>query len=125
VIVGVGIDLIRCSGVEGELNKGSWSPEDGTFTANELRSCAIAPNRGSRLSACFAAKEAALKALGVEVEDLGMFREVEVLYGPSGRPSIVLHDRAQSKAQRLGVRHVWISTASAKKHAGAMVVLES
>lgn len=124
MIVGIGVDMIERSRVERESGKGAWTPGDGVYTAEELQ------NYSGRLSQqllceSFTAKEAVLKALGAEVTDLGIFREVEVLYGTSGSASIVLHARLQSKAQGLGVRRVWVSTASRRKHAGAMVVLES
>ena len=40
------------------------------------------------------------KALGVEVADLGMMREVEVELGD--RCAIVLHDRMKSESEQLG-----------------------
>ena len=125
MIVGIGVDLIRCSRIERELSNGPWQAAEGVFTTQELRNCGEGKRKAARMAACFTAKEAALKALGAEVEDLGMFREVEVLYGPSREPCIALHGRARSRARRLGVTHIWVSTASAKKHAGALVVLES
>jgi holo-[acyl-carrier protein] synthase len=125
MIIGIGIDLVQCSRVERELNERPWQADDGVFTPEEIRSCGEGAWRAARLSGCFVAKEAALKAVGSEVTDLGLFRDIEVLYGPSGRPTIALHSRVQAKAQSLGVRHIWVSTASTKKHAGALVVLES
>jgi len=125
MIVGIGVDLLDRSRMVRELSDGHWQSTDSIFTAAEIRSCGTGRRGAARLSACFAAKEAALKALGAEVSDLGLFREVEVLYKPGGAPAITLHSRAQSLAQGLGVKHVWISIASAKEHAGAFVVMES
>jgi len=124
MIVGIGIDLIECSRVERELGGTQWDAGESVFTAEELRRCGGGKRGAARLSACFAAKEAALKALGAEVEDLGLFREVELLFGPTGSPQIVLHSRMRAKAESLGVKHIWVSIASAKKHAGASVVME-
>lgn len=125
MIVGIGVDLVECSRVERELRQRPWTAGEGIFTADEVRQCREGEASAARLSACFAAKEAALKALSAEVEDLAIFREVEVLFEPTGNPRVVLHSRMRAKAERLGVRHIWVSIASAKKHAGASVVMES
>jgi phosphopantetheinyl transferase (holo-ACP synthase) len=42
-----------------------------------------------------------------------------------GKHSISLNARLQKKAQQLGVSRVWLSIASTKKRAAALVVLES
>ncbi len=107
-----------------QLQQSGWDDSDGIFTPDELRRVRNESLEASWLTGCFAAKEAALKALGTHVEDLGNFREVEVVFGPSGHPSIQLHGRMQTKADSLGVKRIWVSIASAKKHAGALVVLE-
>jgi holo-[acyl-carrier protein] synthase len=123
MIVGFGIDLVATSRVERELAYGEWRLGDGIFTSREIGRC----NRNRRpalgYAACFAAKEATLKALGVEVGDLGMMREVEVELGD--RCAIVLHDRMKSESEQLGVRHIRLSVAPGKRQTGAMVILES
>ena len=121
MIVGLGIDLVANSRVERELARDEWLLGDGIFTSREISRC----NRRPALcyAACFAAKEATLKALGVEVADLGMMREVEVELGD--RCAIVLHDRMKSESEQLGVRHIRLSIAPSKRQTGAMVILES
>jgi len=125
VIVGLGVDLIENRRVEQELARREWSREDGIFSGEELRHCNTGKKPHQPYAACFAAKEAALKALGIEVGDLAIFREVEVKFGTGSEYGIVLHDRLQSKAMRLGVRHINLSIAATKKQTGAMVILES
>jgi holo-[acyl-carrier protein] synthase len=125
MIVGIGIDLIECNRVERELRQRPLTTGESVFTAEELRRCGEGAGRAAQLAACFAAKEAALKALGAEIEDIGLFREVELLFRPGGKRQIVLHARARAKAESLGVRHIWVSIASAKKHIGVSVVMES
>jgi holo-[acyl-carrier protein] synthase len=125
VIVGLGIDLVENSRFERELGRGEWTREDGIFTGEEILYGRSGRHAARRYAACFAAKEAALKALGVGVEDLAVFREVEVRFGRGSVCGIVLHDRLQSKAGRLGVRHINLSIAAANKQTGAMVILES
>ncbi len=76
-------------------------------------------------AACFAAKEATLKALGIGVADLGILREVEIERQPGGAYAVVLHRRTRSQARELGVRRVKLAVARSKKQTAAMAVLES
>ena len=110
MIVGLGIDLVATSRVERELAQGEWRLGDGIFTSREISRCSGDRRPAICYAACFAAKEATLKALGVEVADLGMMREVEVELGD--RCAIVLHDRMKSESEQLGVRHGTIAHAS-------------
>jgi holo-[acyl-carrier protein] synthase len=125
MIVGLGIDLVTNSRVERELVQGEWQLGDGVFTSREIGRC----NRGRRptiyFAACFAAKEATLKALGIDVVDLGILREVEVDLGERGGSAVVLHDRMKSECDHLGVKHIRVTIASGKQQTGALVILES
>jgi phosphopantetheine--protein transferase-like protein len=112
--------------VEAELARGDWRPAEGVFTAAEIEYCRAA-GRGAarRFAACFAAKEAALKALGAKPDDLAAFREVELV--PCGRGAYALrwHERLKRRYERMGVRQTTISIVCADTHAGAAVILES
>ena len=125
MIVGIGVDWIEHVRVEQELAHGAWKPREGVFTESEIERCECGVRPGARYAACFAAKEATLKALGIEVADLGLLREVEVLMGRTAEHAIELHARTKHEAQRLGVKRIWLSIASTTKHAGAVVVMES
>ena len=122
MIVGIGIDVIEIRRLERELARGEWRDDDGVFTAGEVRRCRLERQPARRFAACFAAKEAALKALGIASADLGMLRQVELAERGA---SVHLHKRARAAAKRLGVRRISVSVAAAKELAGAMVVLEA
>jgi len=125
VIVGLGVDLLENSRVEQELARDDWQQNDGIFTPEEMKRCNAGKNPALHYAACFAAKEATLKALGVAISDLAMFREVEIGLDINGAHAVVLHDRLQSESEQLGVRHISVSIAAAAKQTGAMVILES
>jgi holo-[acyl-carrier protein] synthase len=125
VIVGLGIDLIEHFRVQQELARGDWRQENGIFTSEEIRRCKAGKNPALHYAACFAAKEAVLKALGAEVGNLAIFSEVEVKLGTGNEYGIVLHGRLRSEASWLGVRHINLSIAATKRETGAMVILES
>jgi holo-[acyl-carrier protein] synthase len=125
VIVGLGLDLVENGRVRQELARGDWQPEDGVFTSGEIGRCSAGENPAQRYAACFAAKEATLKALGVGVSDWATFREVEIGLDNHGEYAVVLHDRLKSESEQLGVRHIKVSITAAAQQTGAMVILES
>ncbi|HEY4931198.1 MAG TPA: holo-ACP synthase [Terriglobales bacterium] len=124
VILGIGIDLIDHVRVQRELERSPWEGTDGIFTPKEIARCRASKRSVARYAACFAAKEATLKALGLEVGDLGMFREVELTEGGKGEHGVLLHGRIRAKSDQLGVRRIRLSITTAKKLTSAMVVLE-
>lgn len=122
MVVGIGIDLLENRRVERELARDEWRHTDGIFSPEEIRTCTRTRFPARRFAACFAAKEAALKALGVSADDLAIFRDVEV--GLDSR-SIALHRRLKDRSKQLGVRHIRLSTSVSRDFTGAMVILES
>jgi holo-[acyl-carrier protein] synthase len=117
--VRVGIDLVEVGRLERALARRP-SLAGRVFTDVERAASA----RGivtQRLAARFAAKEAAMKALGV---GLGAFalRDVEVLTASDGSPSLALHGRARDRASALGVESVEVSLTHTGSLASAVVV---
>jgi len=125
VIVGSGIDFIDIGRVERELARKPWAPEQGIFTSSEIDFCNLSKKSALLYAACFAAKEAALKALGIEVQTLACFREVEVLPDLKGNCALRLRGQAQAVSEQLGVHRVSVAVTMNKRLSGAMVVLES
>ena len=124
MILGLGIDFMEDGRVEQELARALWQPEDGIFTAGEIAYCSSTKRPARRYAACFTAKEATLKALGVQVFDLALFREVELEPASDHGYEVSLHDRLKAASERLGVRHVKLSIAHSARQTGAIVILE-
>jgi len=74
-------------------------------------------------AACFAAKEAALKAFGTGIGTLSL-RDVWVEHEPSGRPVLRFSDRAKAKLTELGANLAHLSITHAGGLAIAVVILE-
>jgi holo-[acyl-carrier protein] synthase len=125
VILAIGADHLEISRIERELCRGEWRPQDGIFTTEEMHECASSRRPARRYAVCFAAKEAALKALGVRPADLGMFREVEVKRERNRDYRIILHGRMKEESMRLGVTRIQLSITCGARHAGAVVILEN
>ncbi|MBZ5724850.1 MAG: 4'-phosphopantetheinyl transferase superfamily protein [Acidobacteriia bacterium] len=123
MIVGLGIDLFDSSRVERELARGDWPREDGIFTQGEIAHCNSTARPARSYAACFAAKEATLKALDLRADDLGFFGEVEVEPVACGY-RLTLHGRPKARAGQLGVRQAKLSIARHGRLIGAVVILE-
>ena len=124
MIVGLGTDLVDSRRIARELGRGGWRGDEGVFTAQEVAYCSADNQPELRYAICFAAKEATLKALGMEIPDLGVFREVE-LGLDGGSPILFLRYRPAAAARKLGASRIHVSVASTLKNAAAMVILES
>lgn len=124
MIVGIGIDTVEIARFESELSKAAWSLGEGVFTPKEVADCSVRKNAAQRYAECFAAKEAALKALGVDISDMGLFREAEVQYRSSHECLLTLHGRLKTGFQKLGCRNIHLSVGHTSQHTIAVVILE-
>jgi len=88
------------------------------YTEAELRTC---QNRFSSLASRFAAKEAVMKVLGTGGKGIA-WREIEILTGDDGRPSVKLYGQALNKAAELNLKEVSVSLSDSKQHAVAVAI---
>ena len=86
---------------------------------------AVLSARTAYVAGRFAAKEAAVKALGTGfAQGVGM-HDVEILSLASGRPELFLHGEAAAKARAMNVQKTHVSISHERDMAGAVVILES
>jgi holo-[acyl-carrier protein] synthase len=95
VIAGVGLDVVEIARFERLLLR---SPGFAAryFTAAERRACAAARRPVEVWAACFAVKEAFLKALGLGVLGSVELRDIEVTLGDRGSASVRAHAHAHA-----------------------------
>jgi holo-[acyl-carrier protein] synthase len=124
LIVGIGIDLVETQRVRQALARHGERARQRLFSARELRDCEERVDPGECLAAKFAAKEAALKALGTGKLPGMHWSDVEVVRAESGRPQLELSGEARARAERLRATRVWVSMSHEAGLAGAVVVLE-
>jgi holo-[acyl-carrier protein] synthase len=98
-VPGIGIDLLEIERLERALDRRP-ALAGRIFSAGELAFAAARRRPGRHLAVRFAAKEAALKALGLGGLRLG---EVEVEGGGDEAPRLVLHGSVAERAAREGV----------------------
>jgi holo-[acyl-carrier protein] synthase len=119
-----GIDLVEIDQLRGAMARNP-AFEARVFTASERAYCHARPDPLPHFAARFAAKEAALKALGIGITPLGIDRglgEVEVRRHGSA-PVLALSGRPQRRADALGVRPAAVSLSHAGTFAIASVLL--
>ena len=80
--------------------------------------------RATHLAGLFAAKEAAMKALGTGWAAGVGFRQIEVERAAGGAPALRLHGEAEARARTLGVSRTHLSITHDGRSAVAVVVLE-
>ncbi len=122
MIVGIGIDLVEIERIEKIYARFGSNFLKKIFSANEL-ALNINPD-SSFLAGRFAAKEAAVKALGTGFSQGIGPRQIEILQNASGSPYLNLLGRAKDKAHALGVRSALLSISHERGHAVALVVME-
>lgn len=124
MIVGMGVDIAEVGRVRSAIERFGDRFLHRVFTEGEIRYCASKANKYERFAARFAAKEAALKAIGTGLSRGISWQDVEVVREPSGRPTLVYKAKAAEFAKRLGMRRVSISLTHTEQIAFAQVILE-
>jgi holo-[acyl-carrier protein] synthase len=118
--VPVGVDLLEIERLEQALARRPRLAER-LFTDGERAYAAGRARPGQHLAARFCAKEAVAKALGLAAWS---FRDVEVVGGGDGPPSVRLYGAAAGRAAELGVE-VEISLTHTRRDAAAVAVTVS
>lgn len=125
MIIGVGVDLVEISRVRTLVASKGERALTRLFTDGERRYCEAMAYPARHFAARVAAKEATFKALSGTDDARGIaWREMEVVLDGFGRPSLLLHGRASSRARELGVLRTWVSLSHGDDLATAFVVLE-
>jgi len=125
MIVGTGIDIAEVPRIAESIARFGDRFLRRVFTEGEIRYCHAKANRAERFAARFAAKEAAMKALGTGWSHGVRWRDVEVVRQPGGRPTMTFHGKAAEFAAKLGAKHVALSLTHTSEQALAQVILES
>jgi len=125
MIVGTGIDIAEVPRIRQSIERFGTRFLERIYTEGERRYCDSKANRAERYAARFAAKEAAMKALGTGWNHGVRWRDCEVTRMPGGRPTIQFHGKAAEFAAQLGVKNAALSISHTVEQAIAQVILES
>ncbi len=89
------------------------------FSAREIAYASARSDPERRLAARLAAKQAAIAALGGDLQ----LRDVEIRRGRGGPPWIELSKRARARLAEIGGTRVLVSMTHGRQHAAAVVVV--
>jgi holo-[acyl-carrier protein] synthase len=118
----VGLDLTEVARISGMLERFGDRFLGRVFNPGEILPGRHARAFAEHVAGRFAAKEAAMKALGTGMKGVA-FREIFVGRQASGKPRLELRGRALERAKTLRVLSAEVSITHARDMAAAVVVL--
>jgi holo-[acyl-carrier protein] synthase len=124
MILGTGIDIAEVPRIQQSFERFGERFLQRIYTSAEMRYCDSKANRFERYAARFAAKEAAMKALGTGWSHGVRWVDCEVVRMPGGRPTMRFHGKAGEIAAKLGMKNAALSISHTSEQAIAQVILE-
>lgn len=125
VIVGLGLDVAEIDRIEAAIKRHGASFIERIYTATEAAYCQRYTSPFERYAGRFAAKEAAMKALGTGWSRGVRWRDIEVVREGSGKPTLKLEGAARTIADGLGVNHIVLTITHSGNLAIAQVIFEN
>jgi holo-[acyl-carrier protein] synthase len=124
VILGVGVDLVRIARIRQAIARWQDRFLERVFTEDEIAYARRRRDPAEHLAARFAAKEAALKALGTGLSMGVRWRELEVRRARGEPPRLALSGRTAALVAARGVRTFHVSLTHDGEYAMAQVLAE-
>jgi holo-[acyl-carrier protein] synthase len=125
VIVGLGLDIAEIDRITAAITRHGAAILERLYTPTEVAYCESHKNKFERYAARFAAKEAAMKALGTGWTRGVRWRDIEVANAPGGKPTLRLQGVARQFAEKLGVRNISLTITHSGNLALAQVIFEN
>lgn len=124
MIFGIGTDIVRVARMQRNLERYGEKFAQRLLTEHELKEFLQTPNKAHYLARRFAAKEAAVKAMGTGFADGIHVRDIGVVHDANGKPLLEFHGQALEFLRRHGICAANVSLADEEDHAVAFVTLE-
>lgn len=127
-VVGIGIDIVAVARIVELLDRHGWRFVDRCFRPLTNPAQGLAGGRTASwdpavLAGRWAAKEAFLKALGVDARPIP-YRDIEVVPSPSGQARLILHGRALESLTLAGGNRTHLALSQEGAFALASVLIE-
>jgi len=124
VIIGMGVDLAEVDRIRTAIERHGEAFLKRVYTPAEREYCEGFRNKYERYAGRFAAKEAAMKALGTGWRRGVRWVDFEVVRELGGRPTVRLAGEAKKIAAELGVLRIALSITHTESQALAQVIFE-
>ena len=125
MIVGLGLDVAEVDRIEAAITRHGEPFIQRVYTPREVEYCERFKNKFERYAGRFAAKEAAMKALGTGWSRGVRWQDIEVVRAISGKPSLHLDGVARQIAGAMGVRNIALTITHSGNLALAQVIFEN
>ena len=125
LIIGLGVDIAEVGRIQAAIERHGETILRRLYTPAEREYCERFKNKYERFAGRFAAKEAAMKALGTGWSRGVRWVDVEVVRQKGGRPTVRLHSEAAKISERLGVKNISLSITHTADQAFAQVIFEN
>ena len=122
MIAGLGIDVVEIDRIQHSLTRFGAHFLQRVLTEKERAALPATP--ASYVAARFAAKEAAVKALGTGFAQGITLQDIEIVNGSMGEPYMSRRGAAQQRMQTLGATRIYVSLTHSRQTAAAVVILE-
>jgi len=123
MIVGLGLDIVDIHRIKSSIERFGHKFLSKILTPNELST--LPKNPVSYTAARFAAKEAAVKALGTGFRHGISPQHIEVRKNAEGKPSLHFYEPCTIYLEQLNVTSMHLSLSHSQQTAAAVVILES
>lgn len=125
MIIGVGVDAVDMQRIDRLVQAYGERFLRRVYTEKEIEYAFLSTAKlHERLAGRFAVKEAVLKVLGTGKSGGILWKDVETLRGPGGKPRVMLHGKAKEYADNLGISAVHVSISHDGKMALGFVIAE-
>ncbi|HEY8420793.1 MAG TPA: holo-ACP synthase [Thermoclostridium sp.] len=119
-----GVDMVEIKRIKDSIEKYGNSFIEKIFTPGEINYCeSRRKQKYQSYAARFSAKEAVSKALGTGIAKGVTLKDIEVRVSDTGKPHIVLYNKAMELYEEMGGVSMDISLAHTKDYATAFAVL--
>lgn len=123
MIKGIGIDAIEINRLKLLIDDYQEHAIERLFTKKEIENCQGQKIKYYYYSGRFAAKEAAMKALGEGLRSGISWQEIEITNDKKGKPILNFYGKALKYAKRKKVTKIEVSISHSKTIAVAVVIL--
>lgn len=125
MIAGIGIDVVEIERVDALLSRYGDRFVRRVFTQAEAAYALRSVRPAERLAGRFAVKEAVMKAFGTGKSGGILWRDVETVRGPLGKPEVILHGKASKYLETLNGKSIHVTITHDGGKAMAFVIIET